>query len=59
MRDETEDSVVAVAYPTERDRRIYEPGYFHAPPQSRFYDEEMVSQRLKFYAWESKREART
>lgn len=45
-----EDEVVTVAYPTERDRRIYEPGYFHAPTQTRIDQERADRDRAKFYA---------
>ena len=50
------DEVVPVKYPTERDRRIYEPGYFHAPSYSTLDQDQAMNQRRKFYRMEAKRE---
>jgi hypothetical protein len=47
------DEVLTVAYPTERDRRIYEPGYFHAHPGSKLDQNEAMEQRRKFYRMEA------
>jgi hypothetical protein len=54
-----EDEVVTVAYATERDRRIYEPGYFHAPNYSMLDEKQAMNERQKFYRMEATREART
>jgi hypothetical protein len=52
-----EDEVLSVAYATERDRRIYEPGYFHAPIYSTLDQEQAMNERQKFYRMEANREA--
>jgi hypothetical protein len=52
-----EDEVLTVAYATERDRRIYEPGYFHAVPGSTLDESSALEQRRKFYRMEANREA--
>jgi hypothetical protein len=52
-----EDEVVPVAYATERDRRIYQPGYFHAPEHSRLDQEQAMNERNRFYRLEQQRES--
>jgi hypothetical protein len=50
--NQPEDEVLSVAYATERDRRIYEPGYFHAHPGSQLDQNDAMEQRRKFYRME-------
>ena len=49
----SEDECVKVAYPTERDRRIYQPGYFHALSQSTLDEDQAMQERKRFYRMEA------
>jgi len=52
LSTKSEDYIVPIPYANERDRRIYEPGYFHAEQFLGLDDEERRAQRLKFYRME-------
>jgi hypothetical protein len=53
MSSGREDEVIPIPYANERDRRIYEPGYFHSPHYSVLDHEERREQREKFYRMEA------
>ena len=52
MNPGSEDEIVSVAYATERDRRIYRPGYFHAPAYSTLDQDQAMNERDRFYRLE-------
>lgn len=55
MNSGQEDEIIPIPYPTERDRRIYEPGYFHYHGTSTLDSKQTFEQREKFYRMEGKR----
>jgi hypothetical protein len=57
MNSGSEDEIVSVAYATERDRRIYQPGYFHAPLHSTLDQDQAMNERSRFYQLEAQRQA--
>lgn len=48
-----EDQIIPIPYANERDRRIYEPGYFRAEPFSGLDLDQRREQREKFSRMEA------
>lgn len=54
MNLDPDDYIIPIPYANERDRRVYEPGYFHYHGSSILDSKQAFEQRQKFYRMEAK-----